>query len=186
MPAPLDTAEGGIALAEEHARITLADCARFRSWALQAPDREAALARIYPKGLPKPPNDQQDYSADQYQALRPFAIILTARQGGFSKGRVATGTYPEAGKLAIVLEENIPADLADDPARVERRFENTVGVIIDELLALAYTAPDTDRQYLAIDIVTFSGPTRCSETERVAQGDHHFAMLELQYGVGIR
>jgi hypothetical protein len=177
---PLDDAEGGITLAEENLRLTLADCARFRTWTT-ASDQAKALARIYIDSLPNPPNDADSYSADELVALRPFAIVMTARQSGYSRGRVATETYPEAGKMAIAFEENVPASLADDVPALERQFKNTLGVIIDEMLGLAYQAG-----YLAIDLITFSGPVRCLKDDAVGEGDHHFAMFEIQYGVGVR
>jgi hypothetical protein len=183
---PLAAAEGGITLAEEHLRLTVADCARFRTWALNAPDQAAALARIYIDGLPLPPEGQDAYTLEQMQALRPFAIVTTANQAGYSKGRIATATYAEVGKLAVAFEENVPANLARDIAAVERSFKNTLGTILDQMLGLAYTAPDADRQYLAIDLITFHGPLRCTQDVAVAEGDHHFAYFEVQYGVGVR
>jgi hypothetical protein len=177
---PLEAAEGGITLAEENLRLTLADCARFRTWC-GATNQAAALAKIFIDDLPVPPNDQDAYTADDIIGLRPFAILMTANQAGYSKARVATETYPEAGKLAIALEENVPAHLAGDVAALERQFKNTIGVIIDELLELAYQAG-----YLAIDLVTFHGPLRSTKDDAVGEGDHHWAILELQYGIGVR
>lgn len=178
---PLAAAEGGITLAEEHLRLTVADCARFRTWALNAPDQAAALSRIYIDGIPDHPIDQDAYTLEQMQALRPFAIVTTANQNGFSKGRIATETYAELGRLAVAFEENVPANVARDVAALERTFKNTLGVILNEMLALAYQPG-----YLAIDLITFHGPLRCSRDVAVAEGDHHFAYFEIQYGVGVR
>jgi hypothetical protein len=182
----LPAAEGGITLCEDHLRTMLADCPRFRTFARNAADRQAALERIYIDDLPEAPEDKDAYSADDLRALRPFAIITTANQGGYAKARVAANTYAEAGKLHIVFEEDVEESEADDIALLERNFKNTLGVIQNELLARAYTAPDEDSQYLAIDLITFHGPHRCPENSIPDEGDHHFALFDVQHGVGVR
>lgn len=177
----LPDAEGGITLAEENLKATLAGCARFREWALNAPDATAAGLRVYIDDLPDPPGDADSYSAEQLQGLRPFAIIRTDGRGGYSKAKVATLGYAEAGKLQIWFEENVTQSDASDVMLLERKFKNTLGVILDQLLNLAYQPG-----YLAIDLITFNGPYRCSENEGTGEGDHHFAVFDIQYGVGVR
>lgn len=177
----LPTAEGGITLAEENLKATLAGSARFQTWALNAPDATAAAARIYIDDLPDPPGDQDSYTSDQICGLRPFAIIRTEPRAGYSKARVGTEAYVDAGKLHIVFEENVDPSMADDVALLERTFKNTLGVILDQMLELAYQAG-----YLAIDLITFHGPGRCSENEATGEGDHHYAMFEVSFGVGVR
>jgi hypothetical protein len=174
----LEPATGGITLCEEHLRRTLADCPRFRAWC-GADNQAQALARIHFDDLPAPEDGAAALSEDQIIALRPFALIETGKQGGYSRGRVATETYVEAGLLWIVLEENVPADLAQHTAALARKFKNTLGQIIAELLALAYE-PD----YLAIDQLTLHGPVRCTPETIVGEGDHQFAALEVRHGVG--
>lgn len=175
---PLDAAEGGITLAEENLARTLAACARFQTWCGVA-NETAALARIHFDALPVPENQRSVLSRDQIEGLRPFALIGTNPQGGYSRGRVATETYAEAGSLTIVLEENVPERLAHDDAAAARAFKNMLGVILGELLALAY-----EPTYLAIDQVTLQGPLRCHPDDVVGQGDHQFAGLAVSYGVG--
>jgi hypothetical protein len=115
-------------------------------------------------------------------ALRPFAIITTTRQGGYSKGRIAAPrTYAEAGSLQIVFEENVSAAAAASIEGLERTFKNTLGVILDQMLELAYGAG-----YLAIDLITFHGPLRCGKDDVPGEGDHHFAFFDVQHGVGQR
>ena len=99
----LEPATGGITLCEEHLRRTLADCPRFRAWC-GADNQAQALARIHFDDLPAPEDGAAALSEDQIIALRPFALIETGKQGGYSRGRVATETYVEAGLLWIVLE----------------------------------------------------------------------------------
>lgn len=177
----LPTAEGGITAAEENLKATLAASARFRTWAKNAATAAIAAQRIYIDDLPEPPSDQDGYTAEQISGLRPFAIIRTEPKGGYAKARVGTAAYAEAGKLHIILEENVDPSMADNVALLERTFKNTLGTILDELLDLAYQGG-----YLAIDLITFHGPGRCSENEATGEGDHHFALFEVQYGVGVR
>lgn len=175
---PLDAAEGGISLAEENLARTLADCARFQSWA-GATNRAQALKRIYFDSLPPPEADKAAHSRDSIEKLRPFALISTNLQNGYSRGRVGTQTYAEAGNLMIVFEEGVPDSLAADDAAAARKFKNTLGVIMDELLVLAYQAT-----YLAIDQLTLQGPVRCHPDDVEGQGDHQFAGLAVSFGVG--
>lgn len=177
----LPTAEGGLTAAEDNLKATLAASARFQTWANSAGNAELAAARIYIDDLPEAPGDQDSYTAEQIAGLRPFAIIRTEPRAGYSKGRVGTKAYVEAGKLHIVLEENVDPTMADDVAILERTFKNTLTVILDEMLALAY-----EPGYLAIDLITFHGPGRCSENEATGEGDHHFAMFEINWGIGNR
>lgn len=176
---PVEAAEGGISLAEENLARTLSDCARFRAWA-GANNQAQALKRIYFDALPPPEGDRAAHTRDSIEKLRPFAMISTIPQNGYSRGRVGTETYAEAGNLIIVLEENVPDNLAADDAAASRRFKNTLGVIIDELLALAYQPT-----YLAIDQVGLQGPMRCHPDDVEAQGDHQLAFLAVAFGVGL-
>lgn len=177
----LPTAEGGITLAEENLKATLAGCARFQTWAKSAGNAALAAQRIYIDDLPDAPGDQDSYTSEQICGLRPFAIIRTEPRAGYSQGRIGTEAYVEAGKLHIILEENVEESMADDVALLERTFKNTLGVILREMLELAYQPG-----YLAIDLITFHGPGRCSENEATGEGDHHFAMFEVSWGVGVR
>lgn len=179
MPQLLE-AEGGITLAEENLRRTLAACAAFRTWC-GVDTAEEALARVYVDDLPADERGLAARSREQLTALRPFALIDTGKQSGYTRGRVGTGTYVEAGTLAIVLEENVPEELAGDTANLARRFKNVLGNVIDELLALAYGAG-----YLAIDMLTLHGPVRCTTDDVAGEGDHQFAALEVRHGVGLQ
>lgn len=175
---PVAAAEGGITLAEENLARTLAACARFQTWCGVA-SAGLALARIYFDALPLPENDKSAMARDQIVGLRPFALISTNPQNGYSRGRVGTQTYAEAGSLMVVLEENVPLALAADDAAAARAFKNTLGVILGELLELAY-----DATYLAIDQLTLNGPVRCHPDDVVGEGDHQFAGLAVNFGVG--
>jgi hypothetical protein len=177
---PLEDAEAGITLVEDNLRRTLADCARFRTWA-KASNQAQALARIYIDDLPEPPDDRDSYTSEEIIALRPFAIIQTAMRAGYSRGRLATGTYGEAGQLSIVFEENVDKSLARNTALLERRFKNHLGVIQTQMLELAYSAT-----YLAIDLITFHGPMRCMKDDIPGEGDHHWAFFDVQHGIGQR
>ncbi len=176
----LEPAVGGIALAEENLRLHLANCPRFRSWA-NAGTVQQAINRIHIDALPSPADDKANYSKEEMLALRPFALLATIPKEGYSRVRVATETYIEIGELGIALEQNVPDDLAQAHANVERIFKNHLGVIINELLGLAYQGG-----FLAIDAITLHGPFRADPEVVQGEGDFQFAALQIKYGVGQR
>lgn len=180
---PLDAPVGGISLSEDYLRTTLANCARFRTWC-GAIDVPAALARIYPCGLPEPaasPNGEipESYTAAQLTALRPFALLWADEQAGWRTGRVASEAWDEAGQLYIAFEQAIDPALKRDMAGQDRRFKNDLGVIANELSVLAYQAG-----YLAIDQIVVRGPWRAHPDDVKHEGDHLYANMQVTWGLG--
>jgi hypothetical protein len=180
---PLDAPEGGISYSEDYLRTTLANCARFRTWAGVA-DVPAALAKIFPCGVPEPdalPNGSipDSYTADQLTALRPFALLWADENNGWRTGRVATEAWDEAGQLFIALEQAIDPALVHDRAGMDRRFKNHLGVIANELTELAYQGG-----FLAIDQIIVRGPWRAHPDDVKHEGDHLFAHLQVTWGLG--
>jgi len=168
---------GGMSLAQEYLRTALADCSTFQAW-VGAADQAEALARIYHEALPAPANGNE-YTLAELQAYRPFALIWTSEQNGYSKRRLAVGTWAESGRIMIRLEEDVDPQIANDPAEVARRFRNTIGQIIDELCALT----DPGAGYLVFHTVTVeAGPIRTEEDEARTLGDAQAVELSVEYG----
>ena len=154
--APSDAPTGSISLAKQNLKAALADCATFRTWC-GAVDRAAALARIYLEGLPKPPDGQKTFTAEQLEAYRPYATIYTDAKNGFNLALSSFGTHAEydaAGKMCFTLFQNCPDQNGDDPTSdANLKFSNFCGNLIDELAILSGTAG-----YLCFDRLAFQGP----------------------------
>lgn len=170
---------GSLMLAQDNARKTLGDVTAFRTWAGAANQAEA-LARIYHDGLP-PPADREAYTKDELELYRPCALIWTDPDNGFSTEILSTsGDSFDAvafGKIVISLEENVPADIADDLAEVDIRFKNSVGQIVDGLWDLFGKAG-----YLACLKMDLDGPQRVRPDNEPDQGDWMIAILTLHWG----
>lgn len=128
---------GSISLAQERLRLVLANSARFRTWTDTATEA-AALAKIHHEALPPPAGNATEHTVAELEAYRPYAIVSTDQEAdGFSVIRDAMGSWKESGKLTLHLCEDIPSDLLNDLFEARLLFKNTVGVVIDEMRALA-------------------------------------------------
>ena len=127
---------GCLALAKDNAKATLADCATFRTWVGASGDdaQAQALNRIYKDELPKPA-DGNTYTLEELQARRPFAIAYTGP--GFRLEKDSGDSTWSTGTIAILLEQDIPERITNDPAAIADEFETVIGKIIYEFMALA-------------------------------------------------
>ena len=130
---------GGISLAQQYLKATLADVTAFRTWC-GAADQAAALARIHHEGLPRPENGHTHTRAE-LEDYRPYAVIYTAEQQGYTRQFVAADDsfdFDASGRLICVLYQNCGEINGDDPsADSNLTFRNSVGLIIDGLCDLA-------------------------------------------------
>lgn len=165
-------------------RVTLADCTEFRSWTSTANQTEA-LDRIHIAGLP--PISEDEYTETEMDSLRPFAIVENDVDSGntfdFHGTTSPNRHYKHSGRCFATLEQSVPSALEDDPAELDRQFQNTLGNILKHssgsggLLDLAGTAT-----YLAINTLTVHGPIRATHEEAVASGDSIAAIFEITWG----
>ncbi len=167
-------ATNALALAQNHLRVSLADCATFRAWVGATGDdaQQQARDRIHDEGLPEPPLGVV-YSLEEIQALRPHAIISTL---SFRSEHDSSGSgfgFAHSGILVLRLEQDVPTDIANDMAEIGRRFTNLVGAIWDELEALSGGGG-----YLAIESIDMGEPFgRSAEQDAESIGD--FVRVEL-------
>ncbi len=168
-----------MAKAQDILRVTLADCATFRTWvdATGVAAQQQARDRIYDEGLPPPPLGVV-YELEDIQNLRPHAIITTL---SYRSSHDSTGSafgFVDSGILVLRLEQDVPPDIANDMAEIGRRFTNTIGNIWDELEALAGGAG-----YLAIEAIDMSEPWgRSAEQDADGMGDFVRAELTITWG----
>lgn len=168
MPA---TAAGAVALAIDNLRNTLADSTEFRTMvgASGASAQAQARGRIHAFAIPPPASARWELA--EMQAARPFALLYPPSDGGGYRAEYAAGGdgnyYSDSGRLIVELAENVPANVADDPAEVEWEWWIRIGKIIDEVLTLAGGGG-----YLNIaSIEVTDGPDRIAEADRETRGD---------------
>jgi len=170
-------AAGYISLPEHYLLVSLADCATFRTWVNASGDdaQAQARARIHDTALP-PSSTGEPYTLAELQRFRPFAIIDTMQARRFAKEatRAMLGT---TGVLLLILEQDVPEPIQNDPAEIGRRFKNAVGKIANELLAQA-----EDDGKLDIQAVDYTEPYyRTEEDVHETFGDVVCAQLFIEH-----
>lgn len=109
----------------------LRDCYYWRSLAGVTPWTEAeAAARIHFDELPPPAGD--DFTAEEMQSLRPFALVWLDLAGGV-RLRSETGgncCWIPSGSAIVQIELPVPEDLADDPPALAVDLHTKLGRII--------------------------------------------------------
>jgi len=175
---------GCISLAQDYWRKTLAGSATLQVWAGVHTDPSpatAVLERIHHEALP-PPDSGGEYTLSELQSLRPYVIVWTEEESGFElniSDMDASQGFVESGSLRAELVQDVPSEIADDPAEVDLQFRNTVGQILDDMAALAGQAG-----YLAFTRIVASGPHRAHPEHVTDMGD--FQVYELLAFWGVR
>ena len=171
----LPAASGPLSTADDRLIQTLADAAAFRTWC-SAADQAEALARIHQDGLPSPA--AETYTPAELNTYRPFAICWTEPDGGFRVEKDAVGgavwEYRDGGRMAAYLEQQAP-DL--EPGPLARTVKNSIGDIIDDVLALAGQAG-----YLAVKRLVVYGPYRSELVAETAQDDAMAFYFDIVWG----
>jgi len=133
---------GPISLCEQNLRVTLADCAAFRTFA-GAANQAQALARIHRIGLSKPA-DGASYTKSELTAYHPLAIVYLSPTRGLARSRTADQVWADGG-LAYVRLRRMAASVVKNQATTEelRTFDNEIGDIIEDLCELCGQASAT-------------------------------------------
>lgn len=176
----MTAAAGPISLAEDILKTTLADCDEFRSW-VRASTQQQALDKIHMDALP-PPESEGEFTVDELQRYRPYAVIFMAEEDGFSTVHDAVSAgfdYADSGSMTVELVEDIPDQIITNPAEIGRRFKNMLGNLITELKAKAGTAG-----YLAIQSIQVAGIYRASPEVIPAQGNWQGSRLRIGWRGG--
>lgn len=159
-------------------RITLSASSAFQTFTGTV-DATAALAKIYHDELPKPSTGRL-HTLAEITALRPCAVVFTASDSGWAIERDAMGEqacWNPYGILHCLLFRNVPEADKDDLGKCDTDFRTTVGLIIDDLVAMSETAGR-----LAIDKITARGPFRTDVKELKSIGDAQAYELIINWG----
>lgn len=172
---------------KQRLRDTLAACFWFRSWTGPLLSEADAAKRIYLEGLPTLPNNQT-YTREKMHDLRPFAIIYTTGMRIMADSEPG-GWHPE-GSFTIEFEQNVPDDIRNDPAEIDRLFDNRLGSIVYtgkmSQPGLMDLAGVKERGYTDIKELFKDGPWRTAEAELHSKGDASIYYLHITWGVTVR
>jgi hypothetical protein len=174
---PLPAATSLLSKPKSYLAAQLAACAKWQELCAI----NGAAASIYFDALPPPPDQAECYTAEQLTALRPLCVIYSDENTGLvldhqSHGPLGFG-YQDSGVVKGYLEIAVDPQLADDAQQAVRVFENDIGQVLTELLALAGQAG-----YLAISRATFTGPMRNHADARADEGDYFQLHFTFEWG----
>lgn len=125
----LDTAAGGLSIAEHLLAQSIAACTQFQVDTDSA-DAAAALTHVYFDAV-TPPQDRNVYSAAELSELRPFCIVAThPTENGYSWGRIGAEAWDDSGTLILIFQYPVPAGMEDDNQALFRWFKNRLGNIL--------------------------------------------------------
>ena len=184
----MDTASGPIATAKSLLRAMLSGCYAFQN--LDGVSRSASvlLDRIYLDALPPPRGQAADYTREQLEDLRPYAIVYMPEERGFETWHTSGGGrqgFTPRGVLRIILFRAVPEDEQDDPGSADRSFENAVGSIIQSgvtnqpgLVELSGTSTYLQLGWIGLDSIERSHPNQYP-----TEGDFQAATITVRWGV---
>lgn len=168
-----------MSLAQENLRVTLAASSAFRSLvkATGVSANAQALARIHHDALP-PSRIGPEHSLAELEVYRPCALLWQDPRGGFGRRLVATNSTIDFGVLMMRIAADVDREISENHQEAYVRFQNVIGGIIDDLVALAGQAG-----YLAITQISVeSGPYRTHPDEYDTVGDCQFCDLRIAWG----
>ncbi|MCG8407560.1 MAG: hypothetical protein MI923_20375 [Phycisphaerales bacterium] len=170
---------GGISLAQERLRQMVANCPTFQTWT-GAETVEQALSRVYHLDLPEPENGVA-YNLQQLKKLRPFAVVATDPDAGYTETLAGRSTWVDGGELFVGFEQDVPNEIETDLPEIFIRFTNTMGSIIDDLKKLIQDNVDFR---LDIRKITFWGPDESKKKERAKKGHYVTGTFVIEWGSG--
>jgi len=172
---------GGISLAEEYLKASLAASSHFQAL-VEAENAEAALESIHNDGLPPPAAADGRYTKTELVGYHPYGIVATDPERGYATRFSAIGStggheYVDAGSLVLVLARIVPAE-ETAIATAERAWKDVVGPILADLWAVAGLAG-----YLAVTAIELAELARYHPDDEPEMGDAQQATLLVDWGV---
>ncbi len=176
---PLSAAAGPISLAQEALATSLSASTTFQTL-VGAANAAAALAKIHHDEVVATAPAGDEYTKAELQAIRPYALTASARQGTLRLQRRATGTYSDAGKLHLVIVRDITAgELTAGSSEIIRVWQNQIGQIMDEICA---KSDDVAASYLIIKDALLVAHWRSHEDDVPKLGNYLVAEIDIIWG----
>lgn len=175
----LTPAMGLITPHEDHLRDTLASLTQLQTW-MGVLTEAAAKKRIFVGDIPPPVDGKGSYQPADLIGLRPFCVLYTDPQAGYTARKVAADLqwrFVDSGRLVVMFEQEVPHTLKYDAAELRRQFMNSMGLIAQELLNKAGQGEEFATRHL-----TVYGPYRGDEDDIEGQGDPIVAYFDLDWG----
>lgn len=167
------TPAGPISLAIEAARTMLADSATFRTL-VGAANRAEALIHAHWRSWPEPA-DGAKYSATELAGYRPYGLVAPEESHASERSLVDA----DHGTIVILLGR---ADPGNDRVTDDQTWDNTVGLIRDELLALGQIGQAKGGEYLLLEEVSIEEDPFWDEADRrFGEGIEQRAVISLVY-----
>lgn len=160
----------------------LGDNPHFQTWAGVA-NSSAAKARIYRDGLPSPDVSQDAFTAEQYAALRPYALIYPDESEPFLMRRDAShNCWKTTGSLICVLSKSYVATSTPDAqfAEMAAAIENIIRSDNIAQPGLVELAGEDNRLYLTDIRIDFVGRTPKEYLDDY--GDAYDVLLSVRWG----
>ena len=182
----LETAAGGISMAEHLLAQAIANCTQFQV-DTGVVDATEALTHVYFDAV-TPPENRGSYSADELTDLRPLCIVAThPTENGYSWGRIGAEAWDDSGNLLLIFQYPVPAGMEDDNQALFRWFKNRLGNIIRP-------DPDVFSNYVGLSDLAHSGGYHASTKvslgilgradQKVVQSEGDFVMATLNVSWG--
>jgi hypothetical protein len=182
----LETAAGGISIAEHLLAQTVAACTQWINDTDSA-DATEALTHIYFDALP-PSQDGNAFTREELIELRPYCIVATNPENGYSWGRIAAEGWDDSGSLVLIFEYNTPEALARDNQALMRWFKNKLGnimrpddTVFTDYVGISQLAHRGD--YHASTKIRVGVLGRADELLDETEGDYLLATLIVDWGV---
>lgn len=181
----LEDAAGGISIAEQLLAQTVAACTQWIADTGSA-DATEALSHIYFDALP-PSDDGDSFTREELIALRPYCIVATNPENGYSWGRIAAEGWDDSGSLILIFEYNTPEELAQDNQALMRWFKNKLGNIMrpDDSVLTDYVGISQlahQGAYHASTKIRVGVIGRADQLQYETEGDYVLAMLYVDWG----
>lgn len=138
---------------------------------------------VYIDELPAPENGHV-YTREEFEAMRPFAIVAMASGDGFEMSATTSQTLMASGRAHIEIELPVPEDIADDGHLVGQHVLKTVGRILHtgstEQPGIFDLSGTPGRPYIRKLVVQDYYRVIDEKAEQV--GDHVLVSMELEWG----
>jgi hypothetical protein len=175
-------ATGALSIPMGALEALLSNSGNWQTWT-SAANAAAALAFIHQEGVTYPASNDE-YTAAELSGLRPFALIDTDPEDGFTGVRIGSGprhAWQNAGSLILVLEDDIASSDKDLFEDAGRKFKNNVGGVIDDIQTLAGESASGYLNVIQIDLIELNRSEE--EDESVVTGMIFQAVFRLKWGV---
>ena len=160
--------------AESDLRTMLSQCDAVQTF-LSAGDATSALDRIFVDAEPLPATREVYTDAEWALIQAAHLLVWTEPEDGYTVSQVAQDGHDATGVLWFQVKRSVTPQDEADQEYAGRTFKNTVGDIIEDLLAITYP--------LEIVLLTFSGPMIPEDSDQDHSESWIAAAVRVEWGL---